>query len=109
VPVFKQLDRASLFAIFHLDVTVQQLLPLGAGFAGVGVKGYLMDQITGDSGNGPGLDDFKSSSAGLGPVLTYLLSGELQNFVAELRWLPELGTAKHLKGDYVWLKLVWQF
>ncbi len=94
---------------FHLEASVQQLLPLGPGFAGIGVEGFMIEQVSGDSGSGARLGDFKSSTAGLGPVLTYLLPGESQNFVAELRWLAELDTDKRLKGDYVWLKLVWQF
>jgi hypothetical protein len=32
-----------------------------------------------------------------------------QNFVTELRWLRELDTKNRLEGDYVWLKLVYQF
>ena len=80
-----------------------------SGFVGVGVEGFVVEQISGDSGSGASLGDFESSTAGLGPVLTYLLPGKSQNFVAELRWLPELDTTKRLEGDYIWLKLVWQF
>jgi hypothetical protein len=29
--------------------------------------------------------------------------------VTELRWLPELETKNRLKGDYIWLKIVYQF
>lgn len=94
---------------FRLEASVQQLLPIGPGFAGLGVEGFLIEQISGDSGSGARLGDFESRTTGLGPVLTYLLPGESQNFVAELRWLTELDTDKRLKGDYVWLKLVWQF
>jgi hypothetical protein len=32
-----------------------------------------------------------------------------ENFVAELRWLRELETKNRLDGDYVWLKVVYQF
>jgi hypothetical protein len=95
--------------VFHLDASVQQLLPLGSGFAGIGIEGFLIEQISGDSGTGASFGDFKSSTAGLGPVLTYLLPVGSQNIVAELRWLAELDTDKHLDGDYIWLKLVWQF
>jgi hypothetical protein len=29
--------------------------------------------------------------------------------VTELGWLPELETKNRLKGDYIWLKIVYQF
>lgn len=42
-------------------------------------------------------------------MLGYVLPMGEQNVVAELRWLPELETKHRLKGDYVWLNLVYQF
>ncbi|WP_250645190.1 transporter [Candidatus Thiodictyon syntrophicum] len=54
------------------------------------------------------LGDFKGRTAGLGPVLGYVLPLGKQNFVTELRWLRELDTRNRLAGDYVWLKLVYQ-
>lgn len=94
---------------FHLEASAQQLLPLGPGFVGLGLEGFWIEQVSGDSGSGARLGNFESNTAGLGPVVTYLLPGKSQNFVAELRWLTELNTTKRLDGDYVWLKLVWQF
>ena len=45
----------------------------------------------------------------IGPVLGYILPLGQQNLVAELRWLPELETRNRLEGDYIWLKVVYQF
>jgi hypothetical protein len=42
-------------------------------------------------------------------VLGYILPLGQQNLVAELRWLPELETRNRLEGDYIWLKVVYQF
>ena len=46
---------------------------------------------------------------GIGPVLSYILPQGKDTFVAELRWLPESNVENRLEGDYVWLKLVYQF
>jgi hypothetical protein len=95
--------------LFHLEGSVQQLVPAGEGFLSLGLEGFWVEQLTSDSGQLPVLGDFKGRTAGIGPVLGYLLPMGKQNLVAELRWLPELETKNRLEGDYVWLKLVYQF
>jgi hypothetical protein len=96
-------------AMTHLEGSVQQLLPLGKGFLSLGAEAFWVEQVTADSGQAPILGDFKGRTAGIGPVLGYVRPMGEQNFVAELRWLPELDTRNRLEGDYVWLKLVYQF
>ena len=93
----------------HLDGSVQQLLPVGPGYLGIGAEAFYLEQVTGDSGRGARLGDFMGRTAGIGPVLTYILPRGDDTFVAELRWLPELDVKSRLEGDYVWLKLVYQF
>jgi hypothetical protein len=93
----------------HLDGSIQQLLPVGTGFLGIGAEAFYLDQVTADSGQGARLGDFQGRTAGIGPVLSYVLPRGTKTFVAELRWLPELDVSNRLKGDYVWLKLVMQF
>ncbi len=93
----------------HLDGSIQQLLPVGSGFLGIGAEAFYLDQVTADSGQGARLGDFQGRTAGIGPVLSYVLPRGTKTFVAELRWLPELDVSNRLKGDYVWLKLVMQF
>jgi len=95
--------------LLHFDGSVQQLFPAGAGFLGVGAEAFYWQQVTGDSGSGAKLGSFKGRTAGIGPVLTYLLPLGKQSLVAELRWLPETSTKNRLDGDYVWLKFVYQF
>lgn len=96
-------------AAFHLDASVQQLLPLGPGFLSVGFNAFYYDQIEGDSGSGANLGDFEGQSYGIGPALGYILPCGENTFVAEARWLPEMDTTRRLEGDYFWLKLVYQF
>jgi hypothetical protein len=49
---------------FHVDFTVNQFL--SENFA-IGLRGYYYRQLTGDSGSGAVLGDFKGESLGLGP------------------------------------------
>ncbi|WP_295413852.1 transporter [uncultured Thiodictyon sp.] len=93
----------------HLDASIQQLLPVGPGFLGIGAEAFYLDQVTPDSGAGARLGGFQGRTAGVGPVLSYVLPRGTKTLVAELRWLPEVDVSNRLKGDYVWLKLVCQF
>jgi hypothetical protein len=95
--------------LMHLEGSVQQLLPAGKGFLTLGLEGFWVEQVTADSGRRPIFGDFKGRTAGIGPVLGYVLPMGKQNFVAELRWLPEIETKNRLQGDYIWLKVVYQF
>jgi hypothetical protein len=95
-------------SVLHAEVSVQQLLPLGKGFVGLGVNGFLYEQISGDSGSGA-TRDFKGRSLGIGPVLDYILPTESGTWVFEAKWLPELDTKNRLEGDYFWVKAAWQF
>ena len=94
---------------FHLDGTLAQHLPLGGGLAGVGVNGYWYQQITGDSGPGASLGNFEGSTAGLGPVVSYVHKIGKADMLAELKWLHEVETKNRLKGDYIWLKVIFKF
>lgn len=95
-------------SVLHAEVSVQQLLPLGKGFVGLGVNGFLYEQISADSGSGA-TRDFKGRSLGIGPVLDYILPTESGTWVFEAKWLPELDTKNRLEGDYFWVKAAWQF
>lgn len=93
----------------HLDGVLAQHFPIFGGLAGVGVNGFYYEQVTGDSGTGAFLGDFKGRTAGLGPVVSY--SGKLGglDMITELKWLHEMETKKRLEGNYVWLKVLFKF
>ena len=96
--------------VFHLDATVAQHLPLGRGFIGVGANGFYYQQITADSGAGATLGDFEGHTIGVGPVLSYATKlGKKTDLVMEVKWLPELGVEKRLRGDTTWFKLALVF
>jgi hypothetical protein len=90
---------------FHLDFTVAEHLPLLGGIIGVGANGFYYQQISGDSGSGARLGDFKGRTLGIGPVLSYSTKIWKKDLVAEVKWLPEMDVEKRLNGDYIWFKL----
>jgi hypothetical protein len=96
-------------SILHLDAAVQQILPVGSGLLTLGVEGFWFEQVTGDSGDGARLGDFEGRTAGIGPVLGYILPLGKEKLLLEAKWLPELDTQNRLEGDYVWLKAVLAF
>jgi hypothetical protein len=97
-------------SLLHLEGVIQQFLPVGPGILSLGIEGFYFDQLTGDSGSGATLGDFKGRTYGLGPVLGYILPLENKHsLVFELKWLTELETKRRLEGDYLWLKMVYKF
>jgi len=54
---------------FHLDFVINQFLSKSVA---VGIRGYYYKQITGDSGSGAVLGDFKSESYGIGPGVVWI-------------------------------------
>lgn len=96
-------------SVFHLEGSVTQLLPLGKGFVGIGANAFYYQQVTGDSGSGTKLGGFEGMTAGVGPVLNYILPIGKNTLAAEVKWLPELDTKNRLQGDSVWVKAVFQF
>ena len=90
---------------FHIDFTVAEHLPLFDGVIGVGANGFYYQQISGDSGSGARLGDFKGRTVGIGPVLSYATKIWNKDLVAEVKWLPEIEVKNRPKGDYIWFKL----
>ena len=56
----------------HLDGTLAQHFPLAGGLAGAGFSAYYYQQVTGDSGSGASLGDFKAKTVGVGPTVSYV-------------------------------------
>ena len=94
---------------FHIDGTLAQHFPWLGGLAGVGVSAYYYKQVTGDSGSGATLGDFKGKTVGLGPVVSYTRKIGGHDTAFELKWLHEFETENRLEGDIVWLKAVYKF
>jgi hypothetical protein len=95
--------------LLHFDGSIEQLLPLGSGFMTLGAEGFYFQQVTCDSGSGAVLGCFKGRTAGLGPLIGYVQPIGKQTLSFELKWLAETDTQNRLKGDYIWLKVVYKF
>jgi hypothetical protein len=98
--------------VFHFDTTVAQHLPLFGGFIGAGANAFYYKQVTGDSGDGAKLGDFKGQSMGVGPVLSYatkLGKAKTTDLVMEVKWLPESDVEGRLEGDILWAKVALVF
>jgi hypothetical protein len=94
---------------YHLDGTIAQHLPLFGGFLGAGANGFYYQQISADSGSGATLGDFKGMTAGVGPLVNYVHKIGKHDLFVEAKWLPELGTEKRTRGDFVWVKAGFAF
>jgi hypothetical protein len=84
----------------HLDVAFNQFF--SDTFA-IGVHGYYLKQITGDSGSGALLGDFKAEAAAIGPALLWStkLGDQDVSFIA--KWLHEFNAENRLEGDHIFL------
>jgi hypothetical protein len=82
----------------HLDVAFNQFF--SETFA-VGLHGFYLEQITGDSGRGALLGDFEAEAAGGGPGLlwTTQIGGQSVSFIA--KWLHDFHAENRLEGDHL--------
>ena len=96
-------------SMFHAEAVIQQILPVGKGFLTLGAEGFYFDQLTCDGGDGAALGCFEGKTAGVGPVLGYIMPLGQQTLIAEFKWLPELDVEKRVEGDYLWAKMVYKF
>jgi len=82
----------------HLDVVFNQFL---SETLAVGLQGFYLKQITGDSGSGALLGNFKAEAAGIGPAVmwTKQLGNQSVTFIA--KWLHEFHAENRLEGDHL--------
>nr|WP_235913652.1 transporter [Pseudoroseomonas coralli] len=72
----------------------------------VGAVGYLYNQITGDSGEGARLGDFKSRVAGVGPQIGYMFRiGERINAYLNVKAYGEFAAQNRPEGWNAWVTL----
>lgn len=90
----------------HLDVMANQFL---SETLAVGIHGFYVDQITGDSGNGAIFGDFKSEAAGIGPALLWTPEILGKDVPIIVKWLHEVHAENRLEGDHVLASFVLSF
>lgn len=88
---------------FHIDYIFNQFLSESLA---VGIHGFYFKQLSGDSGDGALLGNFKAEASGIGPALMWIppqYEGEVA-FVA--KWLHEYDAENRLEGDHVFLSFM---
>ncbi|MCG6892200.1 MAG: transporter [Desulfobacteraceae bacterium] len=91
---------------FHVDFVANQFL--SETFA-LGLRGYYYRQLTGDSGSGATLGDFKSESFGIGPGFVWIPGFGGGRFTVLGKWMPDLSADNRFESDYVTLTGAWKF
>ena len=87
----------------HFDLAASQFV---SEQMHIGLVGYFYYQLTGDSGSGAILDDYKSSVIGLGPQLGYFFNiGESQAYL-NVKGYWEVESKHRPEGWNAWLTLV---
>lgn len=91
---------------FHLDFTANQFL---AETFSLGIKGYYYKQITGDSGSGAVLGDFKSEAFALGPGFVWIPKSAGGALTVLAKWMHDFHAEKRFESDYLTLTAAWKF
>ena len=93
---------------FHVDFAVNKFLTKEHDLA-VGLAGYYYKQLSGDSGDGAVLGDFKGEAYGIGPALLWSPKVEKGHLSLILKWIHDLDYEKRMEGDYGQLIFAYQF
>jgi hypothetical protein len=91
---------------FHLDFVANQFL--SKTFA-VGIRGYWYDQISGDSGAGASLGDFKSNAYGLGAGFVWTPASAAGKLAIAAKYMTDLSAENRFDSDYGLLTIGWKF
>ncbi|MGA0617735.1 SphA family protein [Paracoccus sp. KR1-242] len=79
----------------HLEAAVAKT----TGAWTVGLAGYHYQQITGDSGDGAVLGDFKGRVSALGPAVSWAGAVGKRPVAVDARWLHEFDAKNRVEGD----------
>ena len=90
----------------HIDYMVNQFF--SETFA-VGVHGFYLKQISGDSGSGATLGSFKAEASGVGPAVLWATKIFDQDVTFIAKWLHEYDAQRRLEGDHVMVSLATSF
>jgi hypothetical protein len=90
----------------HIDYMVNQFL--SESFA-IGIQGFYLKQVTGDSGDGAILGDYKAEAAGVGPALLWSPKRFDQRVTFIAKWLHEFHTERRIEGDHIFASIAMSF
>jgi hypothetical protein len=90
----------------HMDFMANQFL---SGTFALGLRGYYYKQLTGDSGSGATLGDFKSESFAVGPGFVWIPAFGGSQLTVLGKWLHDFSADNRFESDYITLTVAWQF
>jgi hypothetical protein len=90
----------------HIDYMINQFL--SESWA-IGIHGFYLKQVTGDSGDGAILGDFKAEAAGVGPALLWSPKRFDQKITFIVKWLHEYDTERRIEGDHIFASFAMGF
>ena len=90
----------------HIDYMVNQFL--SESFA-IGVHGFYLKQVSGDSGDGAVLGDFKAKAAGVGPAVLWSPERFKQKVTFIAKWLHEYDTERRIEGNHIFASFAMSF
>jgi hypothetical protein len=90
----------------HLDFAFNQFL---SEEWAIGLHGFYYKQISGDSGDGALLGDFKAEAAGIGPALMWVPKRLGGNTAFILKWFNEFDAENRMEGDHVFASFAISF
>ena len=91
---------------FHLDFTLNQFVSPSLA---LGIRGYYYQQITGDSGTGAKLGDYKSESFGAGPGFVWIPKVGDGQLTILGKWIHDFSAENRFESDYFTLAGSWKF
>jgi len=91
---------------FHVDFTANQFVSPSLA---LGVRGYYYQQLTGDSGSGALLGDFKSDSFGVGPGFVWIPEFGGGQLTVLGMWIDDFTAENRFESDYVTITGAWKF
>lgn len=90
----------------HIDYMINQFL--SESWA-IGIHGFYLKQVTGDSGDGAILGSFKGEAAGVGPAVLWSTKSFGQEVTFIAKWLPEYHAERRIKGDHIFVSFAMSF
>jgi hypothetical protein len=90
----------------HIDYMINQFF--SASFA-IGIHGFYLKQVSGDSGDGAKLGGFKADAAGIGPALLWSPKRFDQAVTFIAKWLHEYDAERRMEGDHVFVSFAMSF
>lgn len=81
----------------HLDFAINRYL--SDSFA-VGIHGFHLEQISGDSGDGAILGNFEAQASGIGPALLWATTVKEHPVSLIAKWLHDFDATRRIEGDH---------